>query len=215
MSKDDKNSARWARVVEKQKRRIRFETSVLLALVLLAGWGCSVALHRGGFHPLWARYLVCVLVAYALFVVLYWVWMKYIITDLSANRKKLEKEPSAGEKDKSVWDFDFGFFDGFDFEILGLFLGILAIAVVAVFVVFTAPAMLLDFVTTEAILVFVGKRVSPMDDKVVVMTILKNTAIPVLVLCGIMVVWAIILQACFPGQDSFSAVVVEFFRQRP
>jgi len=214
MSKDYINTNKVSRILQKQKKRIRFETSIILALVISSGWLCSVFLFHLGLQPLWARYLLSATIGYCSFLVIYWLWMKYIITDISENMKEYAEEKVTYQDKKPGWDFDLGFPDSVDLEAIGVFIGIIAILLVSGFVIFMAPAMLIDFLTSEIILVFLIKKVSSIDEKAVFLNILKNTYIAFLVLCGIIVLWALSLQAFFPGQDSFSSVVSEFFRRR-
>jgi len=214
MSKDYINTNKVTRVLEKQKNRIRFETSIILALVISFGWLCSVILFHLGLQPLWVRYLLSVTIGYSSFLLLYWFWMKYIINDISENMKKHDEDAIPTKNKRNGWDFDLGFSDGFDLEAIGIFVGIIAIVLVSGFVLIMAPAILIDFLTSEIILVFLFKKVSSIDEKAVFLNILKNTYIAFLVLCGIILIWAVALQVYFPGQDSFSSIVSEFFRQR-
>jgi len=203
----------FAKAIENQKGRIRFETSGLLAIVILLGWLSSVGLFHLGFGPLWARYLVSATMAYGLFVVFYWVWMRALIADIGANLERYSADPGPRDKKKSGWDFDLSFADGFDLEGIGLLVGVLAILAVAGFVLVTAPAMVLDVLMSEALLFFVAKRLRSVDETAVLGTILTNTVLAFLILCVVLVVWALALQIYFPEQDSFSSILVEFFRR--
>jgi hypothetical protein len=214
MKSDYVNTSKIQRTLLKQKRRLRFETFLIVTGAGMLGWLASLAMFHIGLKILWARYVISATIGYAIFLVLYWLWIKHIVKDFAENIGRYEKERAPRQGEGLDVDWVPSLPDGADLELFGIILGVVAIVLALIFIVVIAPTMLLDLCTTEIAIFAITRRISSQVEKELFVNILKKTYWIFVVLIVILLVWSLILEICFPGQDSISAILKDFLRKR-
>lgn len=187
------------KAVNSLKLTIRIESFVLFALALGASTAVSWGLHLLGVTWMWQRYLVAGIVGYLAFLGLYRLWLVWI-----SQRIRQEMIFPTRPKPKKSGDWGDGVDLPFpDLDELGVWLGVIALAVAAAGFVLWSPGLLLDLLTGEVLMAFLfnqlkGGTAQPVTEKLILKTWPWAT-----LLIGLLVLWALALGWLVPGAGSF------------
>lgn len=218
---------RALRVYFAEKRWSRLAMGFILIFTGAAGAGASWGLLRFGVGEMWIRYPLATLAAWGVFLALVWAWMqverRYFTADEQMAALLKGHDPKTAmkrlkEKDSSVLDW-FDFPANLDFDDIGgcliviiavVVLGLIFLAVGAIFNVLMAAPVLFAEVFVDAVLIgALYKRVKPLHEQWWVIGAARQTWKPVALTAATLLVFAVIFHFIAPEAKTVGGVIAK------
>jgi len=198
-----------------RKKKNRFEATLILILIGLLSVILSYFLDRAGLKILYIRYPICLVFSYLVFIFSFWLWIRYVIKDVSTKKYYAENN-SQNPKRKNTTQSD-SWWGGIDLDLdigeLGVFLVIIAAIILGILFVATLPGILIEVISNEIIVLYVFSKLEIIDDGKVFIGIIKNSWIFFTILMVIVLGWSIVVSLIYPDATKFGDVVKEVFKR--